>query len=153
MEESLIILWVFPISIVLVYILINIVSSGNVKWYYIIAKDLKRGVYSYHQTLGDQIYFKRNNVGSLYAHDKREIIFFKHDGVKVIEGVYIHKSMLWMSVFSMYYYWKFNKIKDKMIKEHNIRESYRQEIVDREERQYSSYVNKRDFSSFKFFRG
>jgi len=153
MEESFLILWAFPISIVSVYILINIITSGNIKWYYRIAKDLKEGEYRYDQTIVDQIYFKRNNIGSLYAHDKHEIIFFKHDGIKVIEGVYIHKSMLWSSVFSMYYYWKFNKIKDRMIKEHNIRELYRQEIVDREERQYSSYVNKRDFSSFKFFRG
>lgn len=140
------------VAIGLFYIILNLTTIADVKFYYIIAKDLKRGVYSYHQTLGDQIYFKRNNVGSLYAHDKKEIIFFPNDGIKVMEGVYLHKSLIWTSIFGMYYYWKLNKIKDRMIREHKIRESFRQIRVEREERMYNVYVKKHN-SSFKFFRG
>ena len=145
MKESLLILWTIPISIGLVYLLLNLMNLSDIKWFYKVAKELRRGDYKYHAKLMDQIIFRRID-------DREEIIFFGDGSIKVMKEVYIHKSMVWMSVFNMYYYWKFHRLKDREIKEHTIREQYRQIVIDREGRRYDVYIKKHD-SSFKFFRG
>jgi hypothetical protein len=145
MKESLLILWSFPISVGLVYLLLNLMNLSDVKCFYKVSKELWKGDYKYHGKLIDQIIFRRID-------DREEMIFFPDGSIKVMDDVYIHKSMLWMSVFSVYYYWKFNRLKDSIIREHTISEQFRQIRIDREERMYNVYVKKHN-SPFKFFRG
>lgn len=145
MKESLSILWTIPISIGLVYLLLNLMNLSDIKWFYKVAKELRRGDYKYHAKLMDQIIFRRTD-------DREEIIFFGDGSIKVMNDVYIHKSMVWMSVFNMYYYWELHKSKEYYVNQHKAMEEYRQMNLQREERQYNVYIKKHN-SSFKFFRG
>ncbi len=135
----------FPITIGLVYLLLNFMNLSDIKLFYKVAKELRRGDYKYHAKLMGQITFRRID-------DREEIIFFPDGSIKVMKEVYIHKSMLWMSVFNMYYYWDFHKSKEFYVNQHNAMEEYRQINLQREERMYNVYVKKHN-SSFKFFRG
>jgi hypothetical protein len=145
MKESLSILWTIPISIGLVYLLLNLMNLSDIKLFYKVAKELRRGDYKYHAKLMDQIIFRRID-------DREEIIFFGDGSIKVMNDVYIHKSMVWMSVFNMYYYWEFHKSKEFYVNQHKAMEEYRRINLQREERQYNVYIKKHN-SSFKFFRG
>jgi len=145
MSEITILATSFLIVIGCVIIIFNFFNIGDVKWFYKVAKELKRGDYKYHAKLIDQIIFRR-------VDDREEIIFFGDGSIKVMDDVYIHKSMLWMSVFNMYYYWQFHKSKEYYVNQHKAMEEYRQMTLQREERQYNVYIKKHN-SSFKFFRG
>jgi hypothetical protein len=145
MSEITILATSFLIVIGCVIIIFNFFNIGDVKWFYKVAKELKRGDYKYHAKLIDQIIFRR-------VDDREEIIFFGDGSIKVMDNVYIHKSMLWMSVFNMYYYWKFHNSKKYYVNQHNAMERFRQINLQREERQYNVYIKKHN-SSFKFFRG
>jgi len=145
MKESLSILWTIPISIGLVYLLLNLMNLSDIKLFYKVAKELRRGDYKYHAKLMDQIIFRRID-------DREEIIFFGDGSIKVMNDVYIHKSMVWMSVFNMYYYWEFHKSKEFYVNQHKAMEEYRRINLQREGRQYDVYIKKHN-SSFKFFRG
>jgi hypothetical protein len=145
MSEVAVLITSFSIAIGCVIIILNFFNLSDVKCFYKVAKEFRSGDYKYHAKLFDQITFRRID-------DREEIIFFPDGSIKVMKEVYIHKSMVWMSVFNMYYYWKFHRLKDREIKEHTIREQYRQIVIDREGRRYDVYIKKHD-SSFKFFRG
>lgn len=145
MKESLLTLWAFPISIGLVYLLLNLMNLSDIKWFYKVAKELKRGDYKYHTNFMNQITFRRID-------DREEIIFFDDGSIKVMNGVYIHKTLMWMSVFAIYYYWELHKSKEYYVNQHKAMEEYRQMTLQREERQYNVYIKKHN-SSFKFFRG
>jgi hypothetical protein len=145
MKESLLILWSIPISVGLVYLLLNLMNLSDVKCFYKVAKELRRGDYKYHGKLFDQITFRRID-------DREEIIFFPDGSIKVMKEVYIHKSMVWMSIFNMYYYWELHKSKEYYVNQHKAMEEYRQMTLQREERLYNVYIKKHN-SSFKFFRG
>ncbi len=145
MKESLSILWTIPISIGLMYLLLNLMNLSDIKLFYKVAKELRRGDYKYHAKLMDQIIFRRID-------DREEIIFFGDGSIKVMNDVYIHKSMVWMSVFNMYYYWEFHKSKEFYVNQHKAMEEYRRMSLQREGRQYDVYIKKHN-SSFKFFRG
>ena len=145
MSEITLLFTSFSIAIGCIIIILNFFNLSDVKCFYKVAKEFRRGDYKYHTKLFDQITFRRID-------DREEIIFFPDGSIKVMNDVYIHKSMLWLSIFSMYYYWKFHKLKDRDIKEHTIREQYRQIVIDREGRRYDVYIKKHN-PSFKFFRG
>jgi hypothetical protein len=135
----------FSIAIGCVILIFNFFNIGDVKWFYKVNKELRRGDYKYHTKLMDQIVFRRID-------DREEIIFFGDGSIKVISDVYIHKSMLWMSVFNMYYYWQFHKSKEFYVNQHKAMEEYRRINLQREGRQYDVYVKKHN-TTFKFFRG
>jgi hypothetical protein len=113
--------------------------------------ELERGVYKYEPNHGQSHYFY------LYSYDIAtvtftrtdvNIIFFLDGDIKLTDNLYIHKSHLFMSLVSWYYWRKFQKLKDELIdldNWRNRRERYAQLRND-------SYVaqNKLDF---KFFRG
>jgi hypothetical protein len=120
-------------------------NFSDIKLFYKVAKELRRGDYKYHAKLMGQITFRRID-------DREEIIFFPDGSIKVMNDVYIHKSMVWMSVFNMYYYWELHKSKEYYVNQHKAMEEYRQMTLQREERQYNVYIKKHN-SSFKFFRG
>jgi vacuolar-type H+-ATPase catalytic subunit A/Vma1 len=141
MSEVAILSMSFSIAIGMAFLLLNLMNIGDVKWHYKVAKELKSGHYKYHTKLIEQIILRRLD-------DREEMIFFGDGSIKVKDDVYIHKSMLWMSVFNMYYYWKFHKLKDKLIKEYELIEGQRtraQALFDHRTKQQN--IN------FKFFRG
>jgi hypothetical protein len=145
MQELTILLWSTLTAIGCVILIFNFFNINDVKWFYKVAKELRRGDYKYHTNFMNQITFRRID-------DREEIIFFDDGSIKVMNDVYIHKSMLWMSVFNMYYYWQFHKSKEYYVNQHKAMEEYRQMTLQREERQYNVYIKKHN-SSFKFFRG
>lgn len=145
MSEVTVLIISFSIAIGCVIIILNFSNIGDVKWFHKVSIELKRGDYKYHTKLIDQVIFRR-------VDDREEIIFFGDGSIKVMDDVYIHKSMLWMSVFSMYYYWKFHKSKKYYVNQHNAMERFRQINLQREDRMYNVYIKKHD-STFKFFRG
>lgn len=144
MSEETLLFTSLSIAIGCVIIILNASNIGDVKWFYKVAKELKRGDYKYHTNFINQITFRRID-------DREEIIFFPDGSIKVMDDVYIHKSMLWMSVFSMYYYWKFHKSKKYYVNQHNAMEEYRRMNLQREGRQYDVYIKRHN--SFKFLRG
>lgn len=135
----------FSIAIGCVILIFNFFNIGDVKWFHKVSKEFRRGDYKYHGKLMDQIVFRRID-------DMEEIIFFPDGSIRVMNHVYIHKSMVWMSVFNMYYYWDFHKSKEYYVNQHKAMEEYRQINLQREGRQYDVYIKKHN-SSFKFFRG
>jgi hypothetical protein len=145
MQELTILLWTILTSIGCVILIFNFFNINDVKWFYKVSKEFRRGDYKYHAKLFDQITFRRID-------DREEIIFFPDGSIKVMKEVYIHKSMVWMSVFNMYYYWDFHKSKEFYVNQHKAMEEYRRINLQREERQYNVYIKKHN-SSFKFFRG
>ena len=145
MSEITILTSTLSIAIGCVILIFNSFNIGDVKWFYKVNKELRRGDYRYHTKLMDQIVFRRID-------DREEIIFFPDGSVRVMNDVYIHKSMLWMSVFNMYYYWQFHKSKEFYVNQHKATEEYRRINLQREGRQYDVYIKKHN-SSFKFFRG
>jgi hypothetical protein len=145
MSEVAVLFTSFSIAIGCVILITNFFNLSDVKCFYKVAKELRRGDYKYHAKLFDQITFRRID-------DREEIIFFPDGSIKVMKEVYIHKSMVWMSVFNMYYYWKFHKEKKYYLNAHKAMEDYRKIILEREGRQYDVYIKKHN-SSFKFLRG
>jgi hypothetical protein len=114
--------------------------------------ELERGVYKYEPTPGLQshyFYLHSYNINTLtFTRTDVDIIFFRDGDIKLTNNLYIHKSHLFMSLVSWYYWRKFQKLKDELIdldNWRNRRERYAQLRND-------SYVaqNKLDF---KFFRG
>lgn len=145
MSEVTVLFTSFSIAIGCVIIILNFFNLSDVKCFYKVAKEFRRGDYKYHAKLFDQITFRRID-------DREEIIFFPDGSIKVMNDVYIHKSMVWMSVFNMYYYWEFHKSKEFYVNQHKAMEEYRRINLQREGRQYDVYIKKHD-SSFKFLRG
>jgi hypothetical protein len=147
MSDAAIIYWSFPIAIGCVFIILNFSNISDVKWFRKVAKELKNGHYNYHATLITQMVFRRID-------DREEIIFFGDGSIKVMDDVYIHKGMLWMSVFNMYYYWKFHKLKDVVMERQRfktIRDEFTQMRTNRNDNYQNIYVKKHE--PFKFFRG
>jgi hypothetical protein len=114
--------------------------------------ELERGVYKYEPTSGLQshyFYLYSYDIATVtFTRTDVDIIFFPDGDIKLTDNLYIHKSHLFMSLVSWYYWRKFQKLKDELIdldNWRNRRERYAQLRND-------SYVaqNKLDF---KFFRG
>ena len=79
--------------------------------------ELERGVYKYEPNHGQSHYFY------LYSYDINtltftrtdvNIIFFPDGDIKLTDNLYIHKSLLFMSLVSWYYWRKFQKLKDTL---------------------------------------
>lgn len=92
---------------------------GDFKYYKPIYESFKRGDYEY-SPLGDFLYFKK-------GYD--EIVFFPDRSIQLTNGVYIHQFFIyWFSPYSLYYMWKFNKVKDKLIYHHELNELHEREL-------------------------
>ena len=112
-----------------VILLFNVVSYPNVKLYKKKYDELRRGVYKYEPTEHNE-----SNYFYLYSYDITtltftrtdvNIIFFLDGDIKLTDNLYIHKSHLFMSLVSWYYWIKFQKLKDELISEYIIREGQR----------------------------
>ena len=151
MTNALIVISIFFAVVFFVILIFNVVSYPNVELYKKKYDELERGVYKYEPSHGQSHYFY------LYSYDINtltftrtdvDIIFFLDGDIKLTNNLYIHKSHLFMSLVSWYYWRKFQKLKDELIdldNWRNRRERYAQLRND-------SYVaqNKLDF---KFLRG
>ena len=152
MTDAQIVISVIFAVVFFVILIFNVVSYPNVELYKKKYDELERGVYKYEPSHGQSHYFY------LYSYDINtltftrtdvDIIFFLDGDIKLTNNLYIHKSHLFMSLVSWYYWRKFQKLKDDTIREYNIREGQRrraQNIFD----ERSKLQNKLDF---KFLRG
>jgi hypothetical protein len=92
---------------------------GDFKHYKPIYESFKQGDYKF-STLGNFIYFKK-------GYD--EIVFFPDGSIQLTNGVYIHQFFIyWFSPYTLYYMWKFNKVKDSLIYHHELNELREREL-------------------------
>lgn len=135
----------------LIYVIMNLSYISDHELYKKKYNELERGVYKYEPNVGQSHYFY------LYSYDIHtltftrtdvDIIFFLDGDIKLTDNLYIHKNHLFMSLFSWYYYRKFHKLKNVLIRNYEreieVREAY---IMACEQRKKQ---NKLDF---KFLRG
>lgn len=153
MTEAQIVISVIFAVIFFVILIFNVVSYPNVKLYKKKYDELERGVYKYEpaeHTESNYFYLYSYDITTLtFTRTDVSIIFFLDGDIKLTDNLYIHKSHLFLSLVSWYYWRKFQKLKDDTIREYNIREGQRrraQNIFD----ERSKLQNKLDF---KFLRG
>ena len=158
MTDAQIVISVIFAVVFFVILIFNVVSYPNVELYKKKYDELKRGVYKYEPTSGLQshyFYLYSYDINTLtFTRTDVDIIFFLDGDIKLTDNLYIHKSLLFMSLVSWYYWRKFQKLKDKLISDYeydnHFRESYRRIC---EATGLDVYVKKQNISSFKFFRG
>jgi hypothetical protein len=152
MTNALIVISIIFAVVFFVILIFNVVSYPNVELYKKKYDELGRGVYKYEPNNGQSNYFY------LYSYDITtvtftrtdvNIIFFLDGDIKLTDNLYIHKSHLFMSLVSWYYWKKFQKLKDRLIRNYQ-RDEYRRI---RDVRGLDVYVKKQNISTFKFFRG
>jgi hypothetical protein len=116
--------------------------------------ELERGVYKFEPNVGHSAYFY------LYTYDINRveftrtdvnIIFFLDGDIKLTNNLYIHKSHLFMSLVSWYYWKKFQKLKDKLISDYNFNQLYTR--MNSSDGNLHFFVKKQNKLDFKFLRG
>jgi hypothetical protein len=153
-DAQIVILTIFAV-IFFIILIFNVVSYPNVKLYKKKYDELKRGVYKFEPSVGHSAYFY------LYSYDiatvtfirtSVNIIFFFDGDIKLTDNLYIHKSHLFMSFVSWYYWRKLQKLKDELISQHNFNEAYsRYRLGYLESLQEQPKIQNK--LTFKFFRG
>ena len=147
MTDAQIVISVIFAVVFFVILIFNVVSYPNVELYKKKYDELERGVYKYEPNVGNSHYFY------LYSYDINtltftqtyvNIIFFPDGDIKLTDNLYIHKSHLFMSLVSWYYWRKFQKLKDELIDLYNYRN---------QRGRYEHYVKKQNIPTFKFLRG
>ena len=150
-DAQIVILIIFAV-IFSVILLFNVVSYPNVKLYKKKYDELERGVYKYERSHGHSHYFY------LYSYDINtltftrtdvNIIFFLDGDIKLTDNLYIHKSHLFMSLISWYYWRKFQRLKDELVETYNIRNQRGRY----EQSHHERYMKQKNKLDFKFFRG
>lgn len=153
MTNALIVISIIFAVVFFVILIFNVVSYPNVELYKKKYDELERGVYKYEPTVGGyQIYFYLYNYDIHTLTFNRtgvNIIFFPDGDIKLTDNLYIHKSHLFMSLVSWYYWRKFQKLKDELIELYN----YRNQRGRYEQSHHERYMKKQNISPFKFFRG
>jgi len=115
----------------LIYVIMNLSYITDHETYKKKYDELERGVYRYEPNHGQSHFFY------LYSYDINTltftrtdvgIIFFLDGDIKLTDNLYIHKSHLFMSLYAWYYWRKFHKLKDKLIRNYErdteVREAY-----------------------------
>ena len=115
----------------LIYVIMNLSYITDHETYKKKYNELERGVYKYEPNHGQSHFFY------LYSYDINTltftrtdvgIIFFLDGDIKLTDNLYIHKSHLFMSLYAWYYWRKFHKLKDKLIRNYErdteVREAY-----------------------------
>ena len=147
MTDAQIVISVIFAVVFFVILIFNVVSYPNVELYKKKYDELERGVYKYEPSHGHSLYFY------LYSYDINtltftrtdvDIIFFLDGDIKLTNNLYIHKHQLFMSLYSWYYWRKFQKLKDELIDLYNYRN---------QRGRYERYIKKQNKLDFKFFRG
>ena len=113
--------------------------------------ELERGVYKYEPNVGQSHYFY------LYSYDIHtltftrtdvDIIFFLDGDIKLTDNLYIHKSHLFMSLYGWYYWRKFQKLKNVLIRNYERESEVREAYI-----RASELRKKQKKLDFKFLRG
>ena len=152
MSDAQIVISVIFAVVFFVILIFNVVSYPNVELYKKKYDELERGVYKYEQSHGNSLYFYLHSydINSLtFTRTDVNIIFFLDGDIKLTDNLYIHKSHLFMSLVSWYYWRKFQRLKDELVETYNIRNQRGRYEQSHHER-YMKQQNKLDF---KFFRG
>jgi hypothetical protein len=138
---------------VLIITIMNFSSIHDYKVYKKKYDELFRGLYKYEALghHGNAHFFSYDYDINTQTRSRTNvaIIFFIGGDIKLTDNVYIHKSQLWMSFVSWYYYIKFHKLKDSAINEYNIREGQRR----RAQSLFDERSKLQNNLNFKFFRG
>ena len=151
MTDAQIVISVIFAVVFFVILIFNVVSYPNVELYKKKYDELKRGVYKYepnHQS--HYFYLYSYDINALtFTRTDVNIIFFLDGDIKLTNNLYIHKSHLFLSLVSWYYWRKFQKLKDELIDMYN----YRNQRGRYEQSHQERYIKKKNISSFKFLRG
>jgi len=150
-DAQLVISVIFAV-IFFVILIFNVVSYPNVKLYKKKYDELKRGVYKYEPSPGLQshyFYLYSYDINTVtFTKTNVDIIFFRDGDIKLTDNLYIHKSHLFMSLVSWYYWKKFQKLKDELIVNYerglDVRQIYNRAV---------ELERKRNKLEFKFLRG
>ena len=155
MTNALIVISIFFAVVFFVILIFNVVSYPNVELYKKKYDELERGVYKYEPTPGLQshyFYLYSYDINTLtFTRTGVNIIFFPDGDIKLTDNLYIHKSLLFMSLVSWYYWRKFQKLKDKLISDYHFNNFYTRMSSSDGHRHF--FVKKQNISTFKFFRG
>ena len=152
MTNALIVISIFFAVVFFVILIFNVVSYPNVELYKKKYDELERGVYKYEPSHGHSLYFY------LYSYDINtltftrtdvDIIFFLDGDIKLTNNLYIHKSHLFMSLISWYYWRKLQRLKDELVETYNIRNQRGRY----EQSHHERYMKQKNKLDFKFFRG
>ena len=153
MTDAQIVISVIFAVIFFVILMFNVVSYPNVKLYKKKYDELERGVYKYEPTSGLQshyFYLYSYDINTLtFTRTDVDIIFFLDGDIKLTNNLYIHKSHLFMSLVSWYYWRKFQRLKDELIDLYN----YRNRRGRYEQSHRERYMKQQNKLDFKFFRG
>ena len=135
----------------LIYVIMNLSYVSDHGLYKKKYDELERGVYKYEPNVGQSHYFY------LYSYDIHtltftrtdvDIIFFLDGDIKLTDNLYIHKSHLFMSLYSWYYYRKFHKLKNVLIRNYERESEVREAYI-----RASELRKKQKKLDFKFLRG
>ena len=135
----------------LIYVIMNLSYVSDHGLYKKKYNELERGVYKYEPNVGQSHYFY------LYSYDIHtqtftrtdvDIIFFLDGDIKLTDNLYIHKSHLFMSLYSWYYYRKFHKLKNVLIRNYERESEVREAYI-----RASELRKKQKKLDFKFLRG
>jgi hypothetical protein len=155
MTDAQIVISVIFAVIFFVILIFNVVSYPNVKLYKKKYDELERGVYKYEpaeHTESNYFYLYSYDITTLtFTRTDVDIIFFLDGDIKLTNNLYIHKSHLFMSLVSWYYWRKFQKLKDKLLYNHHFSETFRR--MSDTSRDLNVYIKKQNKLDFKFFRG
>jgi len=133
-------------------LIFNVVSYPNVKLYKKKYDELKRGVYKYEPNPSLQshyFYLYSYDINTVtFTKTNVYILFFRDGDIKLTDNLYIHKSHLFMSIVSWYYWRKFQKLKDELIVNYerglDVRQIYNRAV---------ELERKKNNLEFKFLRG
>lgn len=135
----------------LIYVIMNLSYVSDHGLYKKKYDELERGVYKYEPNVGQSHYFY------LYSYDIHtltftrtdvDIIFFLDGDIKLTDNLYIHKNHLFMSLYSWYYYRKFHKLKNVLIRNYERESEVREAYI-----RASELRKKQKKLDFKFLRG
>ena len=153
MTNALIVISIYFAVVFFVILIFNVVSDPNVELYKKKYDELERGVYKYEPTHGLQshyFYLYSYNINTLtFTRTDVDIIFFLDGDIKLTNNLYIHKSHLFMSLVSWYYWRKFQRLKDELVDLYN----YRNQRGRYEQSHHERYMKQKNKLDFKFFRG
>ena len=149
-DAQLVISVIFAV-IFFVILIFNVVSYPNVGLYKKKYDELKRGVYKFEPSVGRSKYFYLFSYDintSTFTRTDVNIIFFLDGDIKLTDNLYIHKSHLFMSLISWYYWRKLQRLKDELIVNYerglDVRQIYNRAV---------ELERKRNKLEFKFLRG
>ena len=152
MTDAQIVISVIFAVVFFVVLIFNVVSYPNVKLYKKKYDELERGVYKYETSHGNSLYFYlySYDINTLtFTRTNVNIIFFLDGDIKLTDNLYIHKSHLFLSLVSWYYWRKFQRLKDELVETYNIRNQRGRY----EQSHHERYMKQKNKLDFKFFRG